>query len=528
MTDFFFRIGLSNACFSLAMAIVAMIVGAKTKRPHLAHLLWLLVFVKLVTPPIVTIPVVTIPRQPRTAVAITEHSQQRSPLTNNREFDVGEQRDGATAQMSERASERAADASPLARIGSVMLNQGRTWLPPIWLLGSVFVFAWSLLQVYRFSRLLGMETEAAPRELQAAAAKIARRLELNTMPTICTTSARLSPMVWWTGGKVRIVISTTLLDQMDARQWQWILAHELAHVRRRDYLVRWLEWLACVCFWWNPVMWWARYNLRANEELCCDALVVSSLNPKPHTYADSLLQAVEILACPAHRPPAMASEINSGGFLERRFKMMVSGTPSRVNSRRLQALVLLFAMVVLPLGMVHAQHSKGKAGAYLKQVRAKLQAQVAEGKMSAEDAEAKMIAIKKKAGVKAKPGDQGKKAKAEAKDKDDTDYKAIGMRLRAPVKAGKMTEEGAKAKMTAIKKKAGAKAKAGDLGKKANADAYLKQVWAKLQAEVATGKMSEEDAEAKMSAIKKKVSAKTKVGEQGNKRSRRSSTGEQT
>jgi bla regulator protein BlaR1 len=61
MTDFFFQMGLSNACLSLALAIVAMVVGAKARRPHLAHLLWLLVFVKLVTPPIVTIPVLTIP-----------------------------------------------------------------------------------------------------------------------------------------------------------------------------------------------------------------------------------------------------------------------------------------------------------------------------------------------------------------------------------------------------------------------------------------------------------------------------------
>jgi len=278
-----------------------------------------------------------------------------------------------------------------------MLNQGRTWLPPIWLLGSVVVFAWSLLQVYRFSRLLGMETEAAPRELQAAAAKIASRLELKTTPAIYTTSARLSPMVWWAGGKVRIVIPTTLLDQMDAHQWQWILAHELAHVRRRDHIVRWLEWLACVCFWWNPVVWWAQRNLRATEEICCDALVISCLKPKPRSYANSLLTAVECLACPVLRPPAMASEINSGGFLERRFKMIISKTPSRVSSRWLQACVLLCAMVVLPLGMVHAQHSKAKSDAYLKQVWAKLEAEVAEGKLSAEDAEAKMTAIKKEA-----------------------------------------------------------------------------------------------------------------------------------
>jgi len=74
MIDFFVQAGLSNACFALALAIVAMVVGAKAKRPHLAHMLWLLVLVKLVTPPIVTIPIDTFLVQPEAALrpAITD------------------------------------------------------------------------------------------------------------------------------------------------------------------------------------------------------------------------------------------------------------------------------------------------------------------------------------------------------------------------------------------------------------------------------------------------------------------------
>ena len=184
---------------------------------------------------------------------------------------------------------------------------------------------------------------------------MARRLGLNRIPTICTTSAHLSPMIWWAGSKVRVVIPTKLFDQMDAQQSQWILAHELEHIRRRDYLVRWIEWFACVCFWWNPVVWWAQRNLRAAEEICCDDLVLSCLKPKAHAYAEALLTAVEFLARPALRLPAMASEINSGGFLERRFRMIIARNPSRLNSRGLQACILLCAIVVLPFGMVWAQ-----------------------------------------------------------------------------------------------------------------------------------------------------------------------------
>ncbi|UCD38464.1 MAG: M56 family metallopeptidase, partial [Fidelibacterota bacterium] len=322
MTDSLFQVVLSNAALALALAIVALVVGAILKRPQLAHLLWLLVLVKLLTPPVMTIPVITIPEQSvSTVVSLEDYSQPALPLTSN-----------------------------LAERWFALLDAGKNELSLIWLLVSMLVFSGSLARIYRFNRLLGLESEAAPQELQTAAAGIADRLGIKAVPTIYTTAAQISPMVWWIGGNVRVMIPAPLHDQMDSRQLQWILAHELAHVRRRDYLVRCIEWLACVCFWWNPVMWWARYNLRVNEELCCDALVVSSLKPKPHAYGDSLAKAVEYLAYPTCCPPAIASEINSGGFLKRRFKMIVSDKIYRPNSRWLQAGVLSCALAVLVLG----------------------------------------------------------------------------------------------------------------------------------------------------------------------------------
>ena len=61
---------------------------------------------------------------------------------------------------------------------------------------------------------------------------------------------------------------------------------------------------------------------------------------------------------------------------------MIAPKPPNLVTLRLQGLVLLFAVVVLPLGVVHAQDTKAKADAYFKQVWAKLQAKVAVAKMS--------------------------------------------------------------------------------------------------------------------------------------------------
>jgi len=459
MSDLFLQIGLSNACFSLGLAVVAVVVGATTKRPHLTHLLWVLVFVKLVTPPIVTIPVLTVPVQPD--VLIEKNSAQVGPVALMSESEI--------------------DALFMADTWFAMLNYAKAWLPPIWLVGSVFVLVWSLVRVRRFNRLLAEQSEIGKEELQVAAAKIARRLELKTVPTIYTTSACLSPMVWWIGGNVRIIIPAAVLDEMGAQKWQWILAHELAHVRRRDYMVRWLEWLACVFFWWNPVVWWAQRHLRAAEEICCDALVMSHLNPNPNSYADSLLKAVEFLAYPAIRPPAMASEINSGGTLERRFKMIVSKTPNRVTSRWLQGLVLLCVVVVLPLGVTYAQESKTDTEIYLEKVAERIQAAVEAGKLTEQDAEAKMAALRREASKKVK-------------------FERAVQRIKAAVEAGEITREQAGERLEGLRQRMG-------IAERRGTERITREEYARVEAElknaIAEGRVSEKDAQTRLEQMRR-------------------------
>lgn len=344
MIEFLLQFGISNLCVALALALVAWAVHATRKQPFLAYGLWLLVLAKLVTPPILTIPVVPIPE-----------------LTIDAADALGSVA-GLEATSLDGVRLTIAEGTVTAGATAAIVEHGKTGLVLLWVLGSAGVLAWSLVRIYRFNRLLRMASEVAPPELQDVASEVAQRLGLKRVPTICTTSARLSPMVWWLGGRVRIVIPAALPDELDARQLRWILAHELAHVRRRDHLVRWLEWLACVCFWWNPVAWWARRNLRINEEICCDALVLSSLQPQRRSYANSLMTVVEFLAAPVIRPPAMASEINSGGSLERRFRMIVSNNPIPKTPRWLVAGVLLSALVLLPLGVAYAQERAGDKG----------------------------------------------------------------------------------------------------------------------------------------------------------------------
>ena len=222
----------------------------------------------------------------------------------------------------------------------------------VWVVGSAIVLIGSVVRIRRFDRLLACTSTPAPPMVVAIATDLARTLGLRSVPAIDLSSARVSPMTWWTGRRVRIVIPSALATGIDPEQLRFVLAHELAHVRRRDHLVRWLEWLARVVAWWNPVVWWAQRKLREAEELSCDALVLDRLHAGPRSYAHALLAVVEFLARPTTRQPALATGMGAGATLERRFRRIVSDAHGESAPVWLRAglAAATFTMLVLGIG----------------------------------------------------------------------------------------------------------------------------------------------------------------------------------
>ncbi len=91
-------------------------------------------------------------------------------------------------------------------------------------------------------------------------------------------------------------------DQLDA-----VLAHELEHVRRADYLWNLVQSLIETLFFFHPAVWWLGAQLREQRELCCDDAAVS-LCRDPLTYATALLSLEE-----QRREPRLAMALNGHG-----------------------------------------------------------------------------------------------------------------------------------------------------------------------------------------------------------------------
>jgi len=339
MTGVLLQIGASKLLVSLVLATLAWAVRKRVAHPAVTHPLWLLVLVALLLPAVVSVPV--LPGEGEMGAVVFGEA---SLATQG----------SARLLVGEGGLDDSAVGSPFPTRIAVNARAG---LATVWLVVTALLLGWTLVRTFRFRRWLARTSHSAPPRLVHEVAQIGRSLGLVRMPEVHATTARVSPMVCWTGGRVRLVIPSFLADGLGGRELSAVLAHELAHVRRRDHLVRWIEWLACSAFWWNPVAWWARRQLRAAEEASCDALAVAATKSTPRAYAGSLLHVLEVMSRPPTPPaPAFASGVASGRnaiSLQRRLRMLVKGSASDPTPRWTRASIAGAAACLLPLGLVY-------------------------------------------------------------------------------------------------------------------------------------------------------------------------------
>ena len=164
---------------------------------------------------------------------------------------------------------------------------GTDWRLLVWLGGA------ALLAVYFGIGYVCMTRRFRARRMlpQPSVDALLNRFRFVRSPKICVTESRRAPLTFG-------VFRPTVLLPDDLRagqaQFQLVLAHELAHVRRRDCL-RKLLLIACLClYWWNPLVWAMVRLANRDMELACDEAVLRTLGPAcKKSYALALLDMAQ-------------------------------------------------------------------------------------------------------------------------------------------------------------------------------------------------------------------------------------------
>lgn len=168
-----------------------------------------------------------------------------------------------------------------------------------------------------------------------------------------------SPTVsgWW---RPVILVPAGLLSGLPPEQVEALLLHELAHVRRHDVLVGYLQAAVETLLFFHPATWWISQKVREEREACCDDLAVQS-GPDRVVYARALTAFAEQVA--TGRGPAWGMAASGGSLLARiRRLLSAPASPSRTGHRlSLVAAVLLVVGVPLGLAACASQQSTTEA-----------------------------------------------------------------------------------------------------------------------------------------------------------------------
>lgn len=125
----------------------------------------------------------------------------------------------------------------------------------------------------------------------------------------------------------RLLIPIGLADRLTGTELRFVIAHELAHLRRRDVLVGWIAWLIAAVHWFNPIAWLAVARFHAERELACDAAVLSQTRDHDRlTYGQTILRILELFPGPSPRATVAVGMLSSRGSIRRRIAS-ISATP---------------------------------------------------------------------------------------------------------------------------------------------------------------------------------------------------------
>ncbi|MFQ5599213.1 MAG: M56 family metallopeptidase, partial [Candidatus Krumholzibacteriia bacterium] len=202
------------------------------------------------------------------------------------------------------------------------LERGLAWFVGIWLAG-VLALSLRLMAGWRQAQQLRFRsTRPAAARWQRVVSRLGRQLRVSRAVLVLESSlAEVPAAIGWL--RPVILVPTSALTGLTPQQLEGLLAHELAHIRRHDYLVNMLQTVVETLLFYHPAVWWVSSRIRQERENCCDDAAVTVCGDTLE-YARALTAMEELRGAPSRVRLAMAAD--GGPLLQRVQRLVGRGT----------------------------------------------------------------------------------------------------------------------------------------------------------------------------------------------------------
>jgi beta-lactamase regulating signal transducer with metallopeptidase domain len=358
MSDLF-AFAAHNTIAAFVLAIIVYVLTRVWRNPPVAHVLWLLVLLKLLAPPVVRIdwsPLAQIESIFAVDQVGTVKSRTNESLVESGNPFIDRPPTPTAESMS---AKRVAETEAAADV-RIRWAHAEPVLLGLWIGGAAICAMVIAIRIVRLERVIRATLPASERLLRITS-EIGRQLGIPRAPDVRYAECVAVPLLWCAGKRPTILLPRRLLSQLDDQQAAMILAHELAHLRRRDHRVRVFEMLVAIVYWWNPLVWLTRRQIHQAEDLCCDAWVRRTFPNCERRYAETMLQTAESLSASQVDARLLpASPLLHSLKLKARIEMILESRIAPSVGTRSRFVLALLAFLVLPLFI---QSPRTEAGA---------------------------------------------------------------------------------------------------------------------------------------------------------------------
>jgi beta-lactamase regulating signal transducer with metallopeptidase domain len=230
------------------------------------------------------------------------------------------------------------------------LDDALPMIVAVWASGACALSLRMALGVWWIQRLCSAPQGAAAATWQARLDALAPRFGLRRPVALRLVDAIASPasVGWW---RPVVLLPTALLARMPVDLVEALLAHELAHIRRHDYLVNLLQGAVEAMLFYHPVTWWLTRRIRVEREEVADLLAAEAIG-EPRRLAVALSELSGSLASTEALPSLVLAA--DGGHLMSRIEQLIRPSLRRTRGGRIAFPLLGFAVACVAL-LAHAQ-----------------------------------------------------------------------------------------------------------------------------------------------------------------------------
>lgn len=351
--DWLLQTTLSGSVVIGLILVAQKVLGGKL-GPRWSHALWLVLLIRLVLPGTFTsqinlfslVPLFDrqIEQQQPSDTAKEQETSQTSQISDNSPAIAGQRQESDVGRQKQ--------TTPRPGILANLQNKSKPWvaflrraLPLLWPAGAVVIGLYLFLSNFLLWRIVKRERPLLDQKTLELFEECKERMGVQTLVGLIP-SARIKSPALFGFIRPRLLLPMEMLEEASQEEMRYIFLHELAHLKRHDIYLGWLTSLLQILHWFNPLVWFAFYRMRADRELSCDALVLSRTGKEnSQDYGQAIVGLLRRFS--RSRPlPVLAGILENKSQLKRRITMI---TQFKKNSYQWSPLAVF---LILALGFV--------------------------------------------------------------------------------------------------------------------------------------------------------------------------------